>query len=97
MATFWERAAHSVYRMFSLYFDIVILVISHFVFEGGTLVLIATVPGHCLPFTSYAPFEMSNKNMKVSSFKSYENIQKKGGVQYCTVSNNKLILFSDPE
>ena len=22
MATFWERAAHSVYRMFSLYFDL---------------------------------------------------------------------------
>ena len=48
MATFWERAAHSVYRMFSLYFDIVIVVISHFGFEGGTLVLIASVPGHCL-------------------------------------------------
>ena len=51
MATFWERAAHSVYRMLSLYFDIVILVIFHFGFEGGTLVLIALVPGHCLYFT----------------------------------------------
>ena len=34
--------------MFSLYFDIVILVISHFGFEGRTLILIASVPGHCL-------------------------------------------------
>ena len=52
MATFWERAAHSVYRMFSLFFLlIVILVISHFSFEGGTLVLIASVPSHCLFFT----------------------------------------------
>ena len=25
MATFWDRAAHSVYRMFSLYFDTRIL------------------------------------------------------------------------
>ena len=25
--------------------------ISHFGFEGGTLVLIASVPGHCLSFT----------------------------------------------
>ena len=47
MATFWERAPHSVYRVFSLYFDFfVILVISHFGFEGGTLVLLASVPGH---------------------------------------------------
>ena len=43
-----------VYSMFSLYFDlkkIVFLVISHIGFEGGTLVLIASVPGHCLLFT----------------------------------------------
>ena len=47
MATFWERAAHSVYRMFSLFFLlIVILVISHFGFEGGRLVMIAPAPGH---------------------------------------------------
>ena len=52
MATFWERAAVSVYSIISLYFDIVILVISHFGFEGGTLVLIASVTGHCLYFTS---------------------------------------------
>ena len=29
----------------------VILVTSRFGFEGGTLVLIASVPGHCLLFT----------------------------------------------
>ena len=34
--------------MFSLYFDIVFLVISNFGFEGGTSVLIASVSGHCL-------------------------------------------------
>ena len=51
MTTFWERAAHSVYRMFSLYCDIVITVISHFGFEGGALDLIASVPGHYLYFT----------------------------------------------
>ena len=40
--------------MFSLYFDLmlfVILVISHFGFEGRTLIMIASVSGHCLPFT----------------------------------------------
>ena len=53
MATFWERAAYSFYHMFSMYFDlgILILVIFHFGFEGGTLVQIASVPGHCLSFT----------------------------------------------
>ena len=34
--------------LIDLQFLNVILVISHF---GGTLVLIASVPGHCLPFT----------------------------------------------
>ena len=60
MATFCERAAHSVYLMFSLVLRlIVILVISCFGFEGGTLVLIPSVilipsaPGHCLYFTFY--------------------------------------------
>ena len=28
--------------------------VSHFGFEGGTLVLIAPIPGHCLPFTFFA-------------------------------------------
>ena len=36
-------------------FDIVILVISHFDFEGGTLVLIASVPDHCLLYLIYGP------------------------------------------
>ena len=53
MATFWERAAHSIYHMYVLFVFrlIVILVISNFGFEGGTLVLITSVPGHCLSFT----------------------------------------------
>ena len=53
MTTFWEIAAHSVDRIFSF----VILVIFHFGFEVGTLVPIALVPGHCLPFTFY-PFSL---------------------------------------
>ena len=50
VATFWERAAHSVNRMFTLLCLFVALIVSHFGFEGGTLVLIASVPDHCLPF-----------------------------------------------
>ena len=38
---------------FFVFFLNVVLVISHFAFEGGTLVLIAPVPGHCLHFTLY--------------------------------------------
>ena len=37
MATFWERPAA--------------FVVSHFGLEDRTLVLIASGPGHCLPFT----------------------------------------------
>ena len=51
MGTFWEKAAHSVNRMFSLLCLFVALIVSHFLFESGTLVLIASAPGHCLPFT----------------------------------------------
>ena len=47
VASFWDRAALN--HMFSLFCLIVILVVSHFGFEGGTLALIASV--HCLPFT----------------------------------------------
>ena len=35
MATFWERAAHSVDHMFSLYFDFVIIVITRLVLRAG--------------------------------------------------------------
>ena len=48
MATFWERAAHSVNRVFSFYY--VISVISRLSFESSALVLIEPVPGHFLPF-----------------------------------------------
>ena len=51
MATFWERAVHSVNHLFSLISLFVALVASHVGFDGRTLVLIASVPGHCLPFT----------------------------------------------
>ena len=50
MATFWERAAHLVNRRFSLLCLFVGLVVSDFGYEGMTLVLIASVPGYCLPF-----------------------------------------------
>ena len=51
MATLWERAAHSVNRMLYLLCLFLAFVVSHFGFEGLTLVLIASVPGHCLLFT----------------------------------------------
>ena len=53
MATFLERAAHSVNRMFSLYLIclFVSLVISNFGIKGNILVLIAPVTGHCLHLT----------------------------------------------
>ena len=50
MATFWETAAHSVDNLFTLnvFLLFVILVISHFGFEGWIWFLIASVPDHCL-------------------------------------------------
>ena len=52
MTTFWERAAHAVNRMFSSLCLFVALVVP-FWFRGQdlVLVLIASVPDHCLPFT----------------------------------------------
>ena len=48
---FWGGSCLFGLRTFSLYFEvIVILVISHFGFEGGALVLIASFSGHCLSF-----------------------------------------------
>ena len=48
MATFWKRAANSVYYIFSLYYHYFYLkLFSHVGFEGGTLVLITSVPGNC--------------------------------------------------
>ena len=39
--------------MYSLCYVFVALVVSHFGYKGRTLVLIASVPGHCLPFTFF--------------------------------------------
>ena len=39
--------------MFSLLCLFIASVVSHFAFEDGDLVLIASAPGHCLPFTYY--------------------------------------------
>ena len=46
MATILERVVNSVKHIFFLYFPF-----SYIGFEGGTLFLIASVPGHCLGFT----------------------------------------------
>ena len=52
MATFWERAANSVFQSyFPCLCIFVVLVVSHLGFEDENLVLIALVPGHCFPFT----------------------------------------------
>ena len=48
-ATFWERVARSNKRMFSLHYVYFVFFLSYFSFEGGTMGLIALVPGHCLP------------------------------------------------
>ena len=46
MATVWKRAAHSVYRMFSLYFDLFLFkLFSILVLRAGTMILVAPVPG----------------------------------------------------
>ena len=44
MATFEERAAHSVNRVFSLLCLFVALIVSHFGSVGRPLVLIASIP-----------------------------------------------------
>ena len=48
MATFSERVVLSVKRIVICPF--LVLVISHFGSEGRVLVMIVSVPGHCLPF-----------------------------------------------
>ena len=45
------------YALFAL-FLFVTLVVSHFGFNGGTMVLIAPVPGHCLPFAFQAKIKI---------------------------------------
>ena len=49
MATFWERAVHSVYRLISLYYVyLLFLVVSYFGITFASVVQIAPVLGHCL-------------------------------------------------
>ena len=62
MATFWERAVHSVDHVFSLCNLLVILVSFCFGFEGGIWALIAPVLGHCLLFT-YIVNQKQNKKV----------------------------------
>ena len=65
MATVLERAANSVNRVFSLLCIFVALVVSHFGFEGRTLVLIASVPSHCLPFYLIHTVSMLSQTKKI--------------------------------
>ena len=58
MATFGKRAAHSIVFVICLF---VILVGSHVGFEGWAVVLIAPIPGHCLPFNILLSFSDFNK------------------------------------
>ena len=48
---FWKELLIRLNGMFSLICLFVALVVSYLGFEDRTLVLIASVPGHCLPFT----------------------------------------------
>ena len=54
VAIFWEELLIQSTIMFSLLCLLVVLVVANFGFEGRTLVLIAQVPGHYLPFTYYS-------------------------------------------
>ena len=73
------------------YFDLlkIISIISHFGFEGGTLVLIASVPGHCLSLTFFGGKIPSNftgvmalcilaLQLKEYAHKDYLSFEKKG-------------------
>ena len=63
MAILWEKAAHSVDHIFSLFLTIlrIILVISRFGFVGWIWVLIASVSGLCLVFTFFLSDAESRK------------------------------------
>ena len=67
MGTLWERAAHSLNHVLSLLCLFIALVVSHFGFEGRTMALIASFPGHCLPFTFwiliYRKGKMTHKSL----------------------------------
>ena len=57
MATFLERAAHLVNR--TCYLCSLFAFFADLGFEGGNLVLIAPVLGHCLPFTLFTTGDLS--------------------------------------
>ena len=59
MTTFWKRAAHATNHVLFILCLFIILDVFHFDFEGGTLVLIAPVPGYWLPFTLQGQYSQS--------------------------------------
>ena len=67
MATFWERAAHSVTHTFSLLCPFLLLVVFHLDFKGENLVLIAPVSGNCFPFTFFLAGTMQIRFTSCSS------------------------------
>ena len=71
MATFWEKAVYSVNHMLfpelCLFVD---WVVSHFGFEGGTVILIAALPDHGLHFTFYYSSNVLSKTMRFAVFAS---------------------------
>ena len=74
MATLCERAFYSdIIAICSLcVMSICILVVYHFGLEGGTLVLIPPVPGHCLPIT----FHRFSLTMQLKLFKLFHQREK---------------------
>ena len=76
MATCWQIAAHSVCKPYVhfVFWLTVFFVISHFGFEGGALVLIAAVPGHCLSLPISDRFDINLRilNLKTEEYNSQQ-------------------------
>ena len=69
----------------------IILIITHFGFQGGTLVLIVSVPGHCLSFTLH---RIPVSTLPVSEFiprNKEKKRQEKNKKETYTVETNNVI------
>ena len=75
MATYWEKAAHSAYDMFSWYkYLIVNLVFTHLGFWSGNLFLIAPFPDRCLLVPSYKVLHANVDPVRNERTKTYSNV-----------------------